>query len=51
MAKGNFQIKKKEKKKKGIATPSRNKILGIFEVSLPSKINIFYFQRICLDFW
>ena len=49
MAKGNFQIKKK--KRKGIAAPSRDKVHGIFKVCIPRKINIFYFQRICLDFW
>ena len=49
MAKGNFQ--KKKKKRKGIATHSRNKVLGIFKVRISRKINIFYFHRICLDFW
>ena len=41
MVKGNFQIRKK--KRKGIAAPSRNKVLGIFKVHIPRRINIFYF--------
>ena len=51
MAKGNFHIKKKKEKRKGIAAPSRNKVLGIFKVHIFRKINIFYFQRIFLDLW
>ena len=39
---------KKEKKRKGIAAPSRNKVLGIFKVRILRKINIFFFKGFAL---